>query len=81
MVLRQGAGLAHAGLGLGLLASAGAARALAGIFPGGPGGSGGTDVPAFLLVAATVLVVTLVAAYIPARRASRVNPTEALRYE
>jgi hypothetical protein len=36
---------------------------------------------AFPAVAVTVLAVTLIAAYIPARRASRVNPTDALRYE
>ena len=81
MVLRQGMGLAVAGLGVGLLASAGASRALAGVFPGGPGGDGRTDVVAFPLVALTVLAVTLIASYVPARRASRVNPTEALRSE
>lgn len=81
MVLRQGMVLAVAGLGVGLLASVGAGRALAAIFPSGAGGAGRTDSVAFLLVAATVLAVTLLAAYVPARRASRVNPTEALRHE
>jgi ABC-type antimicrobial peptide transport system permease subunit len=81
MVLRQGMGLAIAGLGVGLLASMGADRALRAIFSGGPGGDGRTDVMAFLLVGATVLAITLLAAYLPARRASRVNPTDALRHE
>jgi ABC-type antimicrobial peptide transport system permease subunit len=81
MVLRQGTVLALAGLGVGLLASVGASRGLGAVFPGGPGGDGRTDVVAFPLVAITVLAVTLLAAYIPARRASRVNPLEALRYE
>ena len=81
MVLRQGLILAVAGLGVGLLASAGAARALRAIFPGGVGGDGRTDYVAFPLVASAVLVVTLLAAYVPARRASRVNPTDALRHE
>jgi ABC-type antimicrobial peptide transport system permease subunit len=80
MVLRQGVVLAIAGLGVGLLASAGAARAMGTIFPSGLR-SDGTDYMAFPLVASGVLVVTLLAAYLPARRASRVNPTEALRHE
>lgn len=81
MMLRQGMALALAGLAFGLLASVGAARALVVVFPGGPHGDGRTDFPAFIAVAATVLAATLVAAYLPARRASRVNLLEALRYE
>ena len=81
MVLRQGIVLAVVGLGVGLVASVGASRALTAVFPGGPGGNQRTDPLAFMLVAATVLTVTLLAAYFPARRASRGHPTEALRYE
>jgi putative ABC transport system permease protein len=79
MVLRQGLVLAVAGLAVGLVASLGVSRAMAAVFPGGPAGDGRTDVVAFVLVAAMVLVVAIVAAYIPARHASRVNPIEALR--
>jgi putative ABC transport system permease protein len=81
MVLGHGFALASVGLGVGLLVSAGVARALGRIFPGGAGGDGRTDFTAFLLVASTVLVVTMAAAYVPARRASRVNPSDALRRE
>jgi ABC-type antimicrobial peptide transport system permease subunit len=81
MVLRQGTTLALIGIGLGLLASAGASRALTTVFPGGPAGDGRTDVAALVIVAVTVLSVTMLAAYVPARRASHINPTEALRYE
>jgi predicted permease len=81
MVLRQGMALSLAGLGAGLLASAGAARAMRAVFPGGPAGDGRTDFVALLAVAVSVLAVTLIAAYIPALRASRINPTEALRSE
>jgi putative ABC transport system permease protein len=81
MVLRQGVTLAVAGLAIGLVAGVGARRALAAAFPGGGGENRGFDFIAFLLVASAVFAATLVAAYVPARRASRVNPTEALRYE
>ena len=81
MVLRQGLVFALAGLGMGLIAGVGADHALGALFTGGPGGDSRTDVVAFGVVAATVLAVTLLAAYIPARRASRIDPTEILRCE
>jgi predicted permease len=78
MVLRQGIVLALVGLVVGLVASVGAGELLRAAFP-----SGDTprDFVAPLLVVPIVLAVTFLAAYIPARRASHVNPTEALRYE
>jgi len=51
------------------------------MFPGGNEGGGQSNLVALLLVGLTVLMVTLFAAYIPARRASLVDPTRALRYE
>ena len=43
--------------------------------------SGGVDILAYAVVVPTLLVVTMLAAYVPARRASRIAPTEVLRYE
>jgi putative ABC transport system permease protein len=81
MVLRQGVILATVGLVVGLGFGFLARRGLAAAFPGGRAENTGFDFVAFILVALSVLVATIVAAYIPARRASRINPTEALRYE
>ena len=78
MVLRQGIVLALVGLVVGLVASVGAGELLAAAFPQG---NDQRDVLALVLVTPIVLAVTFLAAYIPARRASRVNPMQALRYE
>ena len=78
MVLRQGVALALAGLILGLVGSVGAGELLAAAFPSGADQS---DFLSLALVAPVVLAVTVLATYIPARRASRVNPMDALRYE
>lgn len=77
LVLTRGIALLACGLGVGLLAAAAAARGLAATFYG---------VSAFepLLLAAVIVPVTcttLLACWLPARRAARVNPIEALRAE
>ena len=78
MVLRLGLILAAVGLALGLLASYYAGQLLAAAFP--MGGDEG-DPGALLMVIPIVLAVTFLASYIPARRASRTSPMQALRHE
>ena len=78
MVLRQGLMLAVVGLIVGLTASVGAGKLLRAAFPSG---NDERDITALLIVIPIVLAVTFLAAYLPARRASRVNPVQALRYE
>jgi putative ABC transport system permease protein len=77
MVLRQGLTPALYGLLAGLAASVVAERLLKVVFPA----HSKTDIAAYLLVVPALLAVTMLAAYIPARRASRVDPMKALRYE
>jgi predicted permease len=80
LVMQQGLVLAIAGLVTGLVASIGAGILLQVAFPDGNGITR-TDNVSLALVAPAVFAVTLLAAYIPARRASGVDPMVALRYE
>ena len=77
MVLRQGLGLVSLGLALGFLASLLLARLLVSLLFEVRPADLATSAAAALLLAA----VALVACYLPAHRASRVDPLIALRYE
>jgi predicted permease len=77
MVLRQGFVLATAGIGIGGLISVAVSRALtAGLI-----GLGTPSAVTYFAVPIVLLAVTLVSCYVPAFRASRVDPMVALRYE
>jgi predicted permease len=77
MVLRQGFVLVAVGLALGLLLSLAAGRVVGTFLLGVSGNDPFTLAGACLLLAAVVLV----ACYIPAQRAMRVDPMVALKYE
>ena len=77
LVLRQGLSLAVLGVAIGLAASFILTRALSSeLF-----GVNATDPVTFLGVAILLTIVALAACWIPARRAMRVDPMVALRYE
>jgi predicted permease len=77
LVLSNGAKMAGIGVLLGLAASFALTRLMAGMLYG----VSATDPLTFLGVAAILIVIALAASYIPARRAMRVDPIVALRYE
>jgi len=77
MVLRQGFILAAAGILVGGAISVAVARMLA----IGLAGLGTPNPITYVVVPIALLLITLVACYIPARRASLIDPIRALRYE
>ena len=77
LVLRQGAGLVIAGVLFGLLTAALVTRALSRIFFL----VGSNDVTTFVVVTTLLSAIAILACYLPARRAMRVDPMVALRHE
>jgi putative ABC transport system permease protein len=75
MVARQGLLLAAGGVIVGLAASFGLARLVTNLLFG----VAGADPVTFALVPAVLLAVAAAATYLPARKASRVDPVEAIR--
>ena len=77
MFIWQGARVALLGVALGALAAAVLTKYIQTLLFG----VGRFDVPAFVVMSAVMIAVALLASYVPARRASRVDPVVALRME
>jgi len=77
LVLKQGVALVSAGVVLGLGAAFTITRWLASVLFG----VGSADPITFIATSGVLLAVALIASYVPARRATKVDPIIALRYE
>jgi len=75
LILRQGATLALAGIAVGSIAALLLSRLVAGLLYG----VSATDPVSFVVVIALLTVVALLASFIPARRAAKVDPMTVLR--
>ena len=77
LVLRQGIILAMTGILIGVIAAFVVTRFMAGLLYG----VSATDPLIFIAVSLVLMIIALLACYIPARRATKVDPIIALRYE
>ncbi|MGH9767911.1 MAG: FtsX-like permease family protein, partial [Blastocatellia bacterium] len=77
LVVGRGLALALIGVGIGLIAAFGLTRLMANLLFG----VSATDVLTFVLMPLLLGAIALLACYIPARRAARVDPLVALRHE
>jgi ABC-type antimicrobial peptide transport system permease subunit len=77
LILQQGVRMVLIGLGVGVLAALGITRVMAGLLVG----VSPSDPLTYATVALLLTAVALAACWIPARRATRVDPGIALRYE
>ena len=77
LVLKQGLLLTVIGLGLGLAAAVALTRLLSGLLFG----VAAVDATTFTTISLLLVAVSLLACYLPARRAMRIDPMLALRYE
>ena len=77
LVIAQGMKLALAGMAIGILAALTLTRVIRSLLYGVTP----TDPATFALVSVLLLAIALLACWLPARRAARVDPMEALRYE
>jgi putative ABC transport system permease protein len=77
LVVRRGVWLTVIGLAIGLVGAFGLTRVLSGVLFG----VSPTDPASYIGISLVLFTVGLVASYVPARRAARVEPAVALRYE
>jgi ABC-type antimicrobial peptide transport system permease subunit len=75
LVVRQAMGVAVVGVGLGLVGAWAATRLLAGLLYGVQA----TDAVSFAVLPLVLLAISAIAGFVPARRAARTSPLEALR--
>jgi putative ABC transport system permease protein len=77
LILKQGLVLTLAGIGVGLAGALALTRLLSGLLFG----VGSTDPATFTAIVLLLTFVSMIACYIPARRATRVDPLIALKYD